>query len=264
MDARDFYDDLVDLYDLIYVDWDAARRRHAQAILSASGDVAARRERPLRVLDVSAGIGTQSLPLAAAGLEVTARDLSPASVARLDREARSRGLAIDTGVGDMRALDVGGPFDVVLSFDNSVPHLMDDDAILEAFREARRVLANDGRYLISVRDYGEVDRSPRSVHRYGERHREGRTFDVRQEWEWIDADHYRTTMVLDEVLESGPVERLRTPATYYAVEIDRLLALLSEAGFEANVAEDVDFYQPILVGRKAGADARRGGGEGEG
>jgi 2-polyprenyl-3-methyl-5-hydroxy-6-metoxy-1,4-benzoquinol methylase len=41
----------------------------------------------VRVLDVACGIGTQSLPLAARGFRVVARDLSPAAVSRLQQEA---------------------------------------------------------------------------------------------------------------------------------------------------------------------------------
>jgi len=250
VDAEDFYDDLAGLYDVIYVDWEAARRRHATAILEVTSDLAADRATPLKVLDVSAGIGTQALPMAEAGLSVTARDLSAAAIRRLGREAAARGLDIDAGACDMRSLDVEGPYDVVLSFDNSIPHLLDDGSILMAFREAHRVLAPGGQLVISVRDYATVRRGVDSVHRYGRRTRGDRTFDVRQEWVWVDPDHSRTTMVVDEEVGGETRERVRTTATYYAVEIPRLLQLMHEAGFSARIADEVDFYQPILTGRR--------------
>ena len=251
MSTREFYDDLADLYDVIYVDWEAACRRHGAAILEVVAELAASRGAPLRVLDVSAGIGTQSLPLAAAGMEVTARDLSPGAIARLRREAAARGLEVDAGVSDMRSLDTDGPYDVVVSLDNSVPHLPDDDEVLRAFREAYRVLAPEGRVVISVRDYAEVEHGVDAVHRYGERRRGERVFEVRQEWVWIDPSRYRTTMIVDERMGEVSTERVRTTSTYYAIEIPRLLELMTEAGFAAGVARDVDFYQPVLIGRKS-------------
>ena len=55
--------------DLIDPDWEAAMERQ--------GDLLSRLlPQGCRVLDVAAGIGTQSLPLAAKGYEVVARDLS--------------------------------------------------------------------------------------------------------------------------------------------------------------------------------------------
>lgn len=245
-DSRRFYDDLADLYDVIYVDWEAAMERHADAIRAAAGPAA---EAPATVLDVSAGIGTQALPLAARGLSVTARDLSAGSIARLSREADARGLVLDAGVADMRALDVDGPFDLVISLDNAIAHLPDDAAILEAFREARRVTAEDGVFVASVRDYGEVDRGSPSVRRYGDRTRGGRRFDVRQEWDWIDRDQYVTTLVVEELADGGRSEVLRTTTTCHAVGIPQLLSLMGRAGFDARVASDVDFFQPVLVGR---------------
>ena len=221
-----FYDDLAPYYDLVYADWEAAMDRHARAVLA--------------VVE----------PLAARGVEVTARDLSPAAIARLRREAEARGLLIEAGVADMRRLDVSGPFDAVISFDNSVPHLLDDEALAAAFREAHRVVAEGGLFVVSVRDYAGVRRERPSVQRYGERRRGGRVFDVRQEWEWIDRDHYRTTLIVEEHGDGGEREVVRTTATYYAVGLPRLLELMDAAGFEAGVADGVDFYQPILVGRK--------------
>jgi ubiquinone/menaquinone biosynthesis C-methylase UbiE len=248
--GRDFYDDLAAYYDLVYADWEGAMDRQARAVLQVVEPLASTRAGPLRILDVSAGIGTQALPLAARGLEVTARDLSPEAVDRLRREAEARGLEIDAGVGDMRRLQVAAPFDAVISFDNSVPHLLDDEAIAAAFREAHRVAVDEGLLVISVRDYAEIRRGRPSVQRYGERRRGDRVFDVRQEWEWIDRDHYRTTMIVEELGEDGGREVVRTTATYYAVGLPRLLELMDAAGFEAGVADGVDFFQPILVGRK--------------
>lgn len=145
---------------------------------------------------------------------------------------------------------VAGPFDLIISFDNAIPHLLTDDDIVETFRGLAQLLAADGVVLFSVRDYDAVDRSPASFHDYGERTRAGRQFRLGQEWTWRNASHYQTTMLVEERAGGSWTEVVRTNAEYYAVPIDRLIGLLGEASLEGTRVEDVDFFQPVL---RAGA-----------
>ncbi len=78
------YDEIADLYHLIYPDWDEAVSAQATAldglirrIVIDAGSV----------LDVSCGIGTQALGLAGLGYQVTASDLSPGAIVRARKEA---------------------------------------------------------------------------------------------------------------------------------------------------------------------------------
>lgn len=251
MTTRAFYDDIADYYDLIFEDWEASMRRQGDAIAEMIG--AGRADHTpgsVRVLDVAAGIGTQSLPLASLGYDVTARDLSPGAIARLAREAATRGLSIDARAADMRdvAGSVTGPFDAVIAFDNSIPHLLSDEEITAALRGLGALLASGGAIWLSVRDYDRVERNGESYHPYGERRREGRMFRLAQEWAWVDASHYRTTMVVEERDRGGWRELLRTAALYYAISLPRLLELMGDAGFRSYRVGDVPFYQPVLTG----------------
>lgn len=241
-----FYDDMAEYYDLIYPDWEGSMRRHGAVI----SDMLGRGPHDARVLDVSSGIGTQALPLASLGCEVVARDLSPGAIRRLQREADERGLQIDAATSDMRdvARAVDGHFDAVISFDNSLPHLLTDADILTTLRGVTDLLAPGGVVLISVRDYEEVDRSPTSVHPYGERLRGGHRFRLGQTWEWYDAVHYRTTMVVEERRRKVWKEVVRTAAAYYAITIPRLLELMGQAGLSAERVGEPPFFQPVLRG----------------
>ena len=222
--------------------------RHAAAISAMLGSP---EPSECRILDASAGIGTQALPLAAMGYEVVARDLSPESIRRLRREAEGRGLEIDAATADMRdvAGSVRGSFDAVIAFDNSIPHLLTDSDIRKCFAGLSRLLAPGGRILISVRDYGSVDRDSSAYLDYGERDRDGRRLRMGQEWRWRSPTHYRTTMIVEEKTESSWVELLRTDAEYYAVTVERLLHLMREAGLVADRVQDVAFFQPVLIAR---------------
>jgi glycine/sarcosine N-methyltransferase len=143
VETRQFYDDLAPYYDLIFEDWEASMSRQGAALehlihreLGAADPEAL----PRRILDVACGIGTQTLPLARRGFEVTARDLSPGAIARLRREAEVRQVVVDTAVADMRhvAASVSGLFDVVLAIDNSLPHLISDSDVCVALQEFKR------------------------------------------------------------------------------------------------------------------------------
>jgi len=248
-----YYDDLADYYELIFPDWEESMARQGAAIAEVlRAHVSGQTSGTFRVLDVSAGIGTQSLPLARSGFEVTARDVSSAAIGRLRREAARRGLHVDAARADMRDLSdsVTGPFDAVMSFDNSLPHLPTDSEIAKALNGFRELLTPEGLLLLSVRDYSQVDRSVESTHPYGERTRSGQRFRLRQDWKWIDESHYHTTFVVEEHTDASWTEVVRTVAPYYAIPVPRLLTLMGESGFEARVVNEVQFYQPMLMGRR--------------
>jgi SAM-dependent methyltransferase len=254
MDTQRFYDDLAPYYDLIFEDWDASMSRQGKAITALieqelgtpAGSADAR-----RVLDAACGIGTQALALAARGFEVTGRDLAPGAVARLGREAAARHLNVDAGVADMRTLaaTVVAPFDAVIAFDNSIPHLLSDRDILHALSEFRRVLRPGGVCLCSVRDYDLVEHGVASTHPYGNRVRGNESFRLWQEWTWEDPMHYRVTLVVERRDATGSASVFRTTAHYYAVPVARLLELMVAAGFVDCRRLDGAFYQPVLVGR---------------
>ena len=120
----DFYDRLAQLYDLIFVDWDATMEQQAGHLAATIRELWGADVRT--VLDVACGIGTQSIGLAKKGFAVTASDLSARAVERAKVEARQRGVQIDFSVCDMRTAHDhhGRQFDLVISCDNAMPHLL--------------------------------------------------------------------------------------------------------------------------------------------
>jgi SAM-dependent methyltransferase len=252
MSTARFYDDLTDYYDLIYADWETSMVRQGRAISDMLDRMFPAAEKSsLRILDVSAGIGTQALPLAEMGYQVTARDLSPGAIRRLSREASARRLKIDSAPCDMRLISrsIEGSFDAIISFDNSIPHLQNDEEIADSLGQFRQILAPGGLLLLSVRDYDKVERTPESFHPYGERRRGGRQVRVQQQWVWLDSSHYRTTFLIEELCDGDWIEIAQTSAEYYAISIPRLLEIMVETGYVDCGLSDVPFFQPVLTGR---------------
>lgn len=247
--SSEFYDRLAPYYHLIFADWEASIARQATIL-----DRLIRQEwgsEVRSVLDVSCGIGTQALGLSQRGYDITASDLSPKAIERARREAEARDLDIDFSVADMRQAHEHHrcPFDLLISCDNSVPHLLSDAAIRKAFASFYRCLRPGGGCLISVRDYSREDRSGTKVVSYGVRHAQGRKYLVFQVWEH-DGPCYDLSMYIVEDVggEEGIAHIFRT--RYYAVLPERLEELLRQAGFRAVHWAESEFYQPVLVGSK--------------
>jgi SAM-dependent methyltransferase len=250
MDTIRFYDQLAQYYDLIFEDWEASMERQGNVLAALLRERLSDRSAPIRVLDAAAGIGTQSIPLAKHGFEVLSRDLSPAAIVRLRSEAEKRNLVIDAAVADMRTVSatIAQRVDAVIAFDNAVPHLLNDGDVLSAFQSFYDCLGPGGVCMLSVRDYASVERSD-FVHPYGVRWRDGVKHLPLQAWHWRSPTHYDVTFYL--ILDEQPAASVLGVTTqYYAISTDRLLSLLTDAGFVDAQRLNETMYQPILVARR--------------
>ncbi len=245
-----FYDQLAAFYHLIHQDWNAS-------VLGQGAQLGAliEAEWPGRskVLDVTCGIGTQAIGLALQGYCVTASDLSAREIDRARAEAARRGLDVALSVCDVRQAHAhhGSGFDVAISCDNSLPHLLTDDDLALAFRQMLACLAVGGGCIVTVRDYAREERGTNLVKPHGVRIENGKRYLLFQVWDF-DGDHYDLTFfVVEEDLSTGEVDTHKMRSRYYAVSTDRLCELMRDAGFRDVRRIDGAFYQPVLVGTRA-------------
>lgn len=245
-----FYDDLAELYHLIFEDWDASLERQGKQLSQVINEnwVGAS-----SLLDVSCGIGTQTLGLAKQGYKLTASDLSAKSIERARREAEVRALNISFSVCDMKEAFAhhGTGFDVVLSCDNSVLHLLNDKDILTAFEQMYLCVKPGGACLITVRDYEKEARGKNIVKLYSQRVVDNKRYIGLQVWDFEGEQYQLTMFFIEEDMGLGQVQTHVFRTKYYAVTTDKLLALLEQAGFTKVQRLDDVFYQPVLIGTKA-------------
>lgn len=151
-DTVAFYDGLAATYHFVYGDrWDEAVARQGAALARVIRDA---RPDAATVLDCSCGIGTQAIGLAREDFRVTGTDISEASVGRAGIEAERLGVQVAFGVADFRDLGgLDGPFDVVLSADNALPHLLEDAELVGALAAMRSRLRLGGLMVVTMRDY---------------------------------------------------------------------------------------------------------------
>jgi len=170
------------------------------------------------------------------------------------QEARHRKHDIAFSVCDMREAFAkhGGGFDLVISCDNSVPHLLSDGEISEALGQMFACLRPGGGCVITVRDYDLEPRGTNIVKPMRALTRDGVRYIAFQVWDF-EGDIYDLTMFfVDENLATRVVSTQAMRSRYYAIGTSRLLALMQEAGFADTARVDGAFYQPVLVGAKPG------------
>jgi len=249
---QQFYAGLAPLYHLIYPDWGQSLQRQAHDLDSLIREVCDD-DGKRNVLDVSCGIGTQAIGLAQLGYHVTASDLSADEVNRARTEAAQRHLAIAFSTADMRNCFAhhARQFDVVISCDNSVPHLLTDADILTTFKQFHQCTRPGGACIISVRDYEKEVLSTPQIKPYGIREQNGVRWLLWQMWD-PHGSTYDVTMYFVEDRGGSECCAHVFRTIYYAIKIPKLLDLMHVAGFEKVIRLDNRFFQPVIVGtRKA-------------
>jgi glycine/sarcosine N-methyltransferase len=250
--AENFYNRLAEEYHLIFADWRKSVRYHGRIIdgliRKELGNIA------YSVLDCTCGIGTQAIGLALYGHNVSGTDISPAEITRAEKEADSFGVRISFGTADLLSLDsrVNGFFDVIISCDNSLPHLLSINDLRLAIANIRAKLKPGGLFLASTRDYDEllIQRPKATVPQVFD-DTMGRRI-VFQTWDWLeDGLNYIFHLYILKVV-SGNWQTSEYISRYRALKRRELTQILAEAGFldiRWLAPQQTGFYQPIVICR---------------
>jgi SAM-dependent methyltransferase len=107
-----------------------------------------------RALDVGCGTGRAFGPLLRRGWEVRACDLSPGM---LERAREEGGEEVQLDVVDMRELPTYGEFELVLSLNDAVNYLLEDEDLERALARMGANLAADGLLLFDVNSKGTYE-----------------------------------------------------------------------------------------------------------
>jgi len=212
-------------------------------------------EAQMSILDCTCGIGTQAIGLALRGYTVTGTDISMQAINRAKREAESFGVSINFDVADIRNLEkrVSGSFDVVISCDNSLPHLLNDDDLEAAARSISSKLRDNGLFLASIRDYDKIlHEKVKSTLPQVFNDVEGRRV-VLQVWDWQeDGRNYLFHLfILRETRGDWKVSHY--PSHYRGVYRKTLTEILSRAdftGIQWFMPEKTGYYQPVVIAHK--------------
>jgi len=243
---EDFYDDLAPLYHLLFEDWDAGIVRQGRNLTSIIRD---HWPHASTILDVSCGIGTQAIALASNGYRVTASDLSAGAIDRAKSESQKRGHDISFSVCDMLSARShhSGDFDLVISCDNALPHLLTDESIAAALKQMFDCARPGGGCLITIRDYENEKRGKNILKPYGVRVEGDKRYVIFQIWDF-DGDFYDLTVYfVEENLKSEQVTTETMHSRYYAISTAKMMRLMEQVGFE-QVKRVESPNLPVLLG----------------
>lgn len=191
------------------------------------------------LLELGCGTGTITIALATAmqartGGPDTIRVVGLDQSREMLRVARSRDPHIDWVLGDMRAPNIDGPFDLVISPFNTLQYLLRDEDLAQAFRSVRHLISDRGIFAFDIYQPNpeylanpQTDRLARSV-----TDPDGRRLEIREDtsydpdslvltvnWRLVETDDGRPPL-------ASTTHRMRQ---FAAADVDRILA---EAGLE--------------------------------
>lgn len=249
--TEQFYDSLFEDYHLIFPNWDHSIKRQSKVLDQLIKQYAQGASN--KIWDCTCGIGTQALGLGMMGYEVMGTDLSSQSIARAKHEAQIRGLATEFAVADLRSEKQipSDEYDVVISCDNSLPHLIDEKELALAAKHIKTHLRAGGLFIGSIRDYDQIlaDKprsTPPSLKREGEE--QMITFQI---WEWNTEQTYQLKHFVLKGKNDVYASKVRS-ATYRAYRRVEMEAIFLQAGFktiEWIFPQASAYYQPIFIGR---------------
>lgn len=252
---RNFYDQLAEDYHLIFEDWDASMIRQAKLLDRIIVNNLKQPSSSIKILDCSCGIGTQAIGLALLGYNVHATDLSPNAVSRAEREAQRLGANLTFGIADIRLLNnqVKGSFNSVISCDNSLPHLLNNEDLHLALKNIWDKLDYGGFFLASIRDYDQILKErPRVTTPVIYNDQTGKRI-VFQEWDWeLEDDIYTLNhFVIRE--EGDKWQTICRSTKYRAITRSKFISVLDDTGFSEinwHLPEETGYYQPIVTAYK--------------
>ena len=249
-ETESFYDELASVYKYIYIDWEKSVVEQAELL---NGIIRQNFSDNIRdILDASCGIGTQLIGLSKMGYRLTGTDISQKELDIAGEELKKRNLPADLHRCAFKNLPVcfKQKFDLVITMDNAIPHLLSGTEILEAFTAMYRV-SGEG-VLISVRDYDNIDKSKLHIVPYGYRQIDGKKWFLFQRWEF-EGDIVSVSFFFITEHDSGkisPVSGRVYRTKFYAIGSERLMDLLKEAGFKSTRCIRHSEMQLIIIGKK--------------
>jgi len=217
---------------------------------------------PARILDLCCGPGLYGVPLARLGCNYVGVDFSPASIEHARRISAAEGLACTYTQSDVRQVELGPGFDLVMMIYGEFNVFRPAD-IARILDKAHAALAPGGVLLLEPHTHEAVKRIGKAAPAW-DSHEAGLFSDrphlLLQRSHWDEATQAATRQYF--ALDAETADVTRWAASYQAYTDDQYRTLLSAHGFENVTLHRSLCGQPdptqeallVIVGRKADVD----------
>ncbi len=148
LNSTEFYNRLAEVFDVM-TDWES-RLAYEMPFLKRTLESHSART----VLDTACGTGWHSISLAKEGYTAVGCDASPAMIERARVNALRSGVRVRFEVADFTRLgSFSEGFDAILCLGNSLPHLLSQDELTDAFHQMRARLTRGGVLILHDLNY---------------------------------------------------------------------------------------------------------------
>lgn len=133
---------------------------------------------PVTVLDAACGTGQHVVALTQQGFEGSGADLSSKMVEFARTNAKAANLDItfkQAGFGQLSSTFTDQKFDSLICLGNSLPHILDEDSMLQTLEDFKSVLKPGGKIIIQNRNFDSILKASNrwmepETHREGQHH----------------------------------------------------------------------------------------------
>lgn len=211
-----------------------------------------------RVLDLTCGIGTQSIGMALLGHQVTALDISEGQLekAKFEADKIKPDLPIDWVLGDATVPEeyVSGSYDLIMSFGNSYPLLGTSEAIEASLQSCLTLLNPGGVLLISMRDHTDLCARRPYLMGSGKLNNGDRQGVWVETGDWLEGENRYISHIMFIMTEPQHEEHYFPFPPLAALTKDEFLNMLEQAGYAApeffEKAQHPEFSCPLYIATK--------------
>ncbi len=246
--TQNFYDDLSCDYHHLFWDWEESIKGQAKILNNLIYKY--KRIPWFALLDCSCWIWTQSIWLAQKWYKVTASDLSTKSLERAEIEAHGRNLDINFQLADFMKLStqIKGTFDVVISCDNSISHMLNNKDLIIAAQNIYSKVDKWWLFLGSIRDYDALLQEKPTATPLNIRKEWIISF---QTWDWEKNNVYTMnhfTFKKDEGYKTH--HRCTKLRAYQRYQIKTIFYKIWFTDIQWLMPEESGYFQPIILAYK--------------